>query len=229
MALRQTLNTLTLALAGILLIPAGLILASWNSLPGDSLYPTKRGLERIALAVLSPNYQAETSLHAKLITRRLEEADATIDKKASSQGLEELRNQLHQAKTQLDQAPNAQVKRQAAQKLVQVLATTNQQLETKKHTLATTLPETRYVIVREREVVREIIREVPVTPTPVPSQPSPTIIADIEDVQTDIQQIITEVNKEPPPLPPSQDSSPGQSAGHRQDDKDRPNPPNQSD
>ncbi|MBI4034902.1 MAG: hypothetical protein HY381_00710 [Candidatus Chisholmbacteria bacterium] len=220
MLLTRLFNNLTLALAAILLIPSLLILASWNTLPGDTLYSTKRSLEQVALAILSPSYQAETTLHTKLITRRLEEADITIDKKTSSQGLEELKAQLQLAHAQVDQAPTLVTKKQAAQKLIQTLVTTTQELETKKQTLIASLPPqviTQYQTVYEtqyitQEVTNQIIQVVqipvpvftqptqpspdsqpPLTPFPSPSPPLPP--DNTQQIVTDIAQVQTQINQ----------------------------------
>lgn len=186
MTLRQIVNLITITLALLLLAPTALILASWNSLPDDSLYATKRTLEKVALALLSPSYQTQTSLQTKLITRRLNEATATIDQKSSSRGLAELKSQLQTAQTQVAQAPNQEAKTAAAQKLVTALTQTQAQLETKKQVITQT-------------IVRETVRTVYVTPSPT-TPPSPTpiltttsdaIVTDIEDIQEQIDAIIT--------------------------------------
>lgn len=219
MTLRQIANLVTLALALLLLAPAGLILASWNSLPGDSLYPAKRTLEKVALALLSPSYQTQTSLQTKLITRRLDEATTTIDKKSSSAGLEQLKAQLALAQAQVQQAPTPEVKQQVTQKLVTTLVQAQQQLETKKEIITQT-------------IVRETVRTVYITPQPTASVPSPTptsaatsqpqpqIVADIESVQEQIDDIITELGQpeNPPPgmmMDKDDDKDRGKSETHR--------------
>jgi len=224
MTLRQIINIVTLTLAFLLLAPAGLILASWNSLPGDSLYSTKRTLETIALAVLSPSYQTQTSLSTKLISRRLQEADATIDKKSSSEGLDQLKAQLALVQGQIQQAPTPEVKQQVTQKLVTTLVQTQAQLETKKQTLVAALPTT--TIIRETTKIIEVpIYITPITPSPqsqptpqptptnIPKDTSPEIISNIEAVQTQITQIIKEVSSETEP-----DRQRRRSEDHRQDD-----------
>ena len=217
MTLRQIVNLITITLTLLLLAPTVLILASWNSLPGDSLYLAKRTLEKVALAVLSPSYQTQTSLQTKLITRRLDEATATIDQKSSSAGLEQLKAQLALAQTQVTQAPNQEAKATATQKLVTTLTQTQAQLETKKQVITQT-------------IVRETVRTVYVTPQPRPEadQPmaeTPQIVADIEDVQEQIDAIIIDLGQpeNPPPgmmLKKDDDKDRGKSETHRnrQDD-----------
>jgi hypothetical protein len=197
MTLRQTINIITLTLAFLLLAPAGLILASWNSLPGDSLYPAKRTLEKIALAVLSPSYQTQTSFSTKLISRRLQEANATIDKKSSSGGLDQLKAQLALAQTQVNQAPTQAAKQQATKTLVTTLVQTKGQLETKKQVLIAVAP---------------ITFASPTGPSPEPRAsppPAPNIIEDIEAVQEQIDAIITDLG---------QTDNRGRSEDHRQDE-----------
>ena len=205
MTLRQIANLITLTLAFLLLAPAGLILSSWNSLPGDSLYPTKRTLETIALVVLSPSYQAQTSLSTKLISRRLQEADATIDKKSSSGGLDQLKAQLALAQTQVNQAPTQEAKQQATKTLVTILVKTKSQLETKKQTI---------------------------TPPPITaSSPQQDIIDDIEDIQEEIDDIINDIDQpenrgrsedhrqDEDNKPDDEDKDRGKSENHRDDKK----------
>lgn len=223
MTLRQIANLVTLALALLLLAPAGLILASWNSLPGDSLYPAKRTLEKVALALLSPSYQTQTSLQTKLITRRLDEATTIIDKKSSSAGLEQLKAQLALAQAQVQQAPNQEAKAAATQKLVTTLAKTQAQLETKKEIITQT-------------IVRETVRTVYVTPSPSPAiapaeaEPPPQIVADIESVQEQIDDIITGLDQPEKPSPgmildKDDDKDRGKSETHRNRQNDAPTSP----
>lgn len=202
MTLRQIANLVTLALALLLLAPAGLILASWNSLPGDSLYPAKRTLEKVALALLSPSYQTQTSLQTKLIARRLDEATATIDQKSSSRGLTELKSQLQTAQTQVAQAPNQEAKAAATQKLVTALTQTQAQLETKKQILVAVTP--------------------PASPQPLAQASPPAIIDDIEDVQEEIDDIITELGQDNRGRSEDhrQDENRGQSENRRRNDED---------
>lgn len=202
MTLRQIANLVTLALALLLLAPAGLILASWNSLPGDSLYPAKRTLEKVALALLSPSYQTQTSLQTKLIARRLDEATATIDQKSSSRGLTELKSQLQTAQTQVAQAPNQEAKAVATQKLVTALTQTQAQLETKKQILVAVTP--------------------PASPQPLAQASPPAIIDDIEDVQEEIDDIITELGQDNRGRSEDhrQDENRGQSENRRRNDED---------
>ena len=205
--LRQTINILTLALTGILLIPAGLILASWKAIPGDSLYSTKRTLEKAALILLSPNYHAHTSLQTNLITRRLEEADVSIDKHTSSAGLQELKRQLQQAHAQVEAAPNPQTKQQATRKLVQTLNTTNRKLELKKQTLIThqTIYETQYITQQVTQVIQNNPPPAPASPTTTDT--SQTIVEDIDAVQDEIEDIIDTIDTPTPPSPPASGSS----------------------
>ena len=213
MTLRQTVNLVTLTFAFLLLAPTALILASWNSLPGDSLYSSKRSLEKLALGLLSPNYQVQSSLHTKLITRRLEEADLTIDKKSSSQGLEELKAQLVLAQTQVNAAPTPAAKQQASQQLVTALAQTQVRLETKKQTLIAAVPPQVVTPTIVRETVRTIyVTPLPTTPSPtltpvIPTETPEEIIEDIEEVQEEINHIIEQ----------AKDMS-GKSDDHRQDE-----------
>lgn len=70
-------QTLTAGLATIILVAVGGISASAEqALPGDWLYPVKLHMNERLLAALQFGSEAEASFDTKLITRRLEEAEA---------------------------------------------------------------------------------------------------------------------------------------------------------
>lgn len=68
----------------LLTIPATAILATWNTLPGDTLYPVKRGLEKTALAI-TPKSLLETKLHLAFLDRRTQEATIAINQNPTDQ------------------------------------------------------------------------------------------------------------------------------------------------
>lgn len=68
-------------------IPTVLILASWNALPGESLYSVKSSLEDVALALTS-NTPIATTFSVNFTDRRFTEAVRLLDKKGSTVGYE---------------------------------------------------------------------------------------------------------------------------------------------
>ena len=89
-----------LAIALIIVITSGTVFAASNSLPGDSLYGVKRGVEQMRAAV-SPN---DPALHVAFANERLNEARALIKLgklENASQSLKEYENELKLARAQI--------------------------------------------------------------------------------------------------------------------------------
>lgn len=79
------LSTLLTFVALVLAAPTVLIVTSWNALPGDSLYPFKKGLETITLAVtratpLAPKFSVQFT------ERRFSEANKLLATQGSTVG-----------------------------------------------------------------------------------------------------------------------------------------------
>ncbi|MBI4630293.1 MAG: hypothetical protein HY740_00960 [Chloroflexi bacterium] len=97
---RQGALSFALALALIVVITSGTVLAANNSLPGDSLYGVKRGVEQMRAAV-SPN---DPALHIEFANERLNEARALIKLgklEGASQSLKDYENELKLARAQI--------------------------------------------------------------------------------------------------------------------------------
>lgn len=166
-------------------LPATVILASWNSLPGSPLYPVKRGLEKTALALL-PNNFFEVQLRLKLIDRRTQEVASPLIQAANqNQAFSEIVTEAQAAQlVAANLKPEQQV--QATAKLITTLNQVNQSLEEIKTTSPTTIP---------------------ITPSPSPqTQPTTTTqtatqststSTNVTQTQTAIQTIITELESSP--------------------------------
>ena len=217
------------------IVPTGAIVASWNSLPGDTLYSTKRSLETVALAITSPNYQASSELQTRLIARRTDEATDTILKKSSSKGLDELRAQLRDLNRQIAAAPTAEAKQVIAKKAVTQLKKTRQKLAQTK----TTLAQGPTIIHTTTTITERIIQQVPApagqtpppgtspdttTPTTAPTpqeevvpQAEEDLIVAIEATEEEIEDAIEEIEEgiiAAPPIEPS--PSPADTSGSGQ-------------
>lgn len=118
----------------ILSFPATAIMASWNSIPGSILYPAKRGLEKVALALV-PNSFFESELRLKLLDRRTTEVvNSIIKSPGNTESLNELIAEAQAAEfvtVELDPKQRAQ----ATTRLIHKLTQTSQQLETVKNNL----------------------------------------------------------------------------------------------
>ncbi len=186
--LQVALNITSIFFAAFFITPTMAIVASWNALPGDQLYPTKRTLERIALAITAPNYNTQSTLQTKLIARRTSEAADDVLKKSSSKGLDELRLQATALRKQIAQAPTPQAKRVAANQAVRELRRTQQKLARTRQALAQATPPT---------------RATPSQNTPPAAKPAGDIedtaelADDIEDTEDDIDDTIEDIENDP--------------------------------
>ncbi len=211
------LNFFTIFLAAILIAPTAAILASWNAIPGDTLYSTKRTLEKIALAVTAPNYQTNSSLQTHLIARRTDEATDSLFKNSSSQGLDELKLQAAKLRTQIAAAPTKEAKQEVSRQAITQLQQTKVKLQKAKTTLAhtpTTTPTQTTTQINTTVVQQTIIQYIPI---PVPAAPSPTphptpppavdLIEDIDDTEETIDNIIDDISTGES-LPPSPSPTP---------------------
>ncbi len=83
--MRKFLGTFATVFAIFFFAPTGLILASWNAIPGDTLYPTKRAFESVALAI-TVKTPIGSALSLNFTDRRFKEADKLLTTKGSTLG-----------------------------------------------------------------------------------------------------------------------------------------------
>lgn len=117
------------------LIPSTLIVASWNSLPGDSIYGIKLTLERSLLVLVSPSYIAKGTLEMKYTERRFNETKRLLASKQSVEGLPYLNAQVASTKAVIEQAPDSKVQAQLAKSYIDTLTSVSSQLEEQKRSL----------------------------------------------------------------------------------------------
>ncbi|MBI4033238.1 MAG: hypothetical protein HY377_01880 [Candidatus Blackburnbacteria bacterium] len=91
------LSTLLTFVSLILAAPTVLILASWNALPGDALYPFKKGLETITLAVTGGTPLA-AKFSVQFTERRFSEANKLLTTQGSTVGFTLLVEEAKQSK-----------------------------------------------------------------------------------------------------------------------------------
>ncbi len=135
--MRSVLNTITWGFLLLFFIPSAMIVASWNSLPGDRLYGTKLALERVLLAVVSPSYAAQGSLQVKYTERRFAESRRLLADKHSIVGLSYLASQVETTKQAVLNAPDAATRKDLAQTYLQTLYKVKTQLEDDKQAILT--------------------------------------------------------------------------------------------
>ncbi len=121
----------------LLLVPSGLAVASWNSLPGSRLYAFKLTVEQ-AIVSLAPGYEAKGNLQVVYTERRFSDAKKLLADEASVEGLVYLNNQVITTKKTIRSVPDHEVKKQLAQKYIATLKNVNVQLEEQKQAIQST-------------------------------------------------------------------------------------------
>lgn len=204
------IGKITTGLMLFLAVPSSAILITWNTLPGEPLYPVKRGLENVALVILSPSFKAKSSLQAELIGRRTTEATKVLVAQNSSQGLTELRTQVQSATLETAAAKDPQAQAEAATKLIAKLEETNKVLETSKTTIKQTPTTTNTYTPPTPTTIQYQPPQTPTTTQPESPQPTPTPttrpstpvptgpapvqqVAEINNTQQEIKQQIREL------------------------------------
>ena len=113
-------------------VPTFLIMGSWNSLPGDLMYPVKLGLEHTLLFVVSPSYNTEAALNVKYTQNRFNEAKVLLASDQSGKGLSYLSQQIVATQEVINRAPNPEVRQQLASQYVAQLQTVSTELNQQK-------------------------------------------------------------------------------------------------
>ena len=123
----KTLSVVFTILTIILVFPATIILASWNSLPDSKLYSVKRKLEKLALNILPPS-TLEMQLRFKLLDRRVIEANSVIIQKGFDNPFKEIVGEAKSAQLAIvELSPDLQS--QAALQLIAELYQITSELE----------------------------------------------------------------------------------------------------
>ena len=125
---KKVINIIFTVIILLLAIPATAILATWNTLPNDTLYPLKRALEKSALA-LTPKSLLETKLHFAFLDRRSEEATvALIQKPGDQQILDDLLTEAKAAQFSTFNLKSNDDKITASLELIEKVSKTSEQL-----------------------------------------------------------------------------------------------------
>lgn len=191
---KKLYNIIIYSIIGILTVPTIAILATWNTLPGEKLYPVKVSLEKIAAAIASPSYAARSELELQLLERRISENEMLFAD-LSTAGLDELTAQALSAK-ELILLRKKGADPEIIQQFVIKLRQANTRLEAQKRQISSTQP----TIITQTQTIIEtttIIQEVQVPGQPQPTpQPEPEeVIEEIEETQEEIEEIIEELEE----------------------------------
>lgn len=122
------------------IIPTILIMASWNSYPGEPMYGVKLALEKTLLFFAKPSYAAESSLNVVYTERRFTEAKALLSNDQSAKGLSYLSQQITSTTAVIDRAPNQETKKKIATEYVAKLKEVNSTLEEQKQIVISQTP-----------------------------------------------------------------------------------------
>src|SRR3990167_7590113 len=114
----KAFNYILTALSLLLAIPVFLIIASWNALPGDTIYPVKTGLEKGAMLFLG-NSSAGRYLKIKYTKRRFDEANHLLEEELDSKGYDLLLTEVEESRDSLLQA-NDRINAEILQKNISV-------------------------------------------------------------------------------------------------------------
>ena len=204
---QKIINTSFTVIILFLTLPATAILASWNSLPGSTLYPVKRGLEKTALFLL-PNSLLEMDFRLKLLDRRFNEAILALFDNHSDQGLKAIVEEARMMELAFeDLAPKTQVQVQI--KIVSKLKQTSQKLEQ----------------VQQQHLI-------PVHPpnqppaAPPPQNPIDETQADLDDIIKNLEKRVSELELQlnTPSAPPAPSTPPAKTLSPSDADTVTPSP-----
>lgn len=191
----KTFSTLVSVLALFLLFPTGMILASWNAIPGDFLYGTKIGLEKVASGVTGDT-RINRELQVNLAERRFQEADKLLIEQNSTIGYATLIKQTTVAKDKIIQAQDTASK----EKLKSEVIVFQKKLEERKVQIAageiavnaaTPTPKTKTAVQNQSQT-----QPTPTTNVQNPLPQPPTANKDIEETQKKLDEILKDLNQQ---------------------------------
>lgn len=113
-------------------LPTILVVASWNMVPGESLFPIKIGLEKAIAFVVAPSYDVSTALQMRYTERRYAEAKRMIAEKHSVVGLAYLTAQVAQTQKTISNAPRSASQTQTTRVYIATLQSVSDELEAQK-------------------------------------------------------------------------------------------------
>lgn len=191
---------------GLFLLIPGTALGyfSEGSLPGQPLYPLKRGIENVALSAQSFNNQAKALYEVELTNRRLAESTKLLASNEPVYNFEDVYTQIAAARASISTISDVTERKQAEQKLEDTITLYQNQLMTLQANAPknTTFPFLSPTPVNHTNTIS--------TPTPTPASNNTmtnSTSTQITDFNTQLQQIkdnlTTDVNVQTTPAPTS--------------------------
>ncbi len=166
--MRQTLNYLTWGFLIVFALPTVMVLATWNSLPGEPLYNIKLAMEQGLFVLVSPSYTTQGNLSIKYTERRFSENKRLLADKGSVEGLQYLDKQVVATKDVIVGGGDAKTQAELAQTYIDTLTDLSNELSQQQQAIASApsggggfRP-------------AQVPRTTPPTPTPVRLKPTPT-------------------------------------------------------
>jgi hypothetical protein len=135
----------TTGLAIVLAIPVTLILVTWNSLPGDKLYATKRSLETVPRIAFANNHLLAAKYETKITDRRFIEA-TTLIKKNNVAGFNDLRKSIKDTAQKIKDAKDPAAKKAYIAQLESYQATLDNEKQTLLAAASNNSPTTNIVV-----------------------------------------------------------------------------------
>lgn len=198
-----------LTIAILAIIPTTAILATWNTLPGEKLYPLKRNLEISTLKLFTGNFAMTADLQSQFLDQRFNESQVLLAQAGSNDGLISLTQEIEAAKTEIIVASNVPttktsvksvVVQKKAEKLVIQLKEYNKKLETTPSTPSTSTTVENSANVQQAQVEIQ------------------AAIVELEKVVVEEKQKATESS---PSITPSQNNNSDKNKNQNIDNKDK--------
>ncbi|HKY74299.1 MAG TPA: hypothetical protein VJ246_03245 [Patescibacteria group bacterium] len=132
--MKKAIDIILWSTTSFLLIPSGLILISWNALPGQQMYRVKVGLEKTLLAVL-PSSVLQSSMQVRFTERRFDEAEQLLATNLATTGLNNLDQQVLETQRSIQYLDNPADQAKAADQYIQTLRKVSTKLAQRQQTM----------------------------------------------------------------------------------------------
>lgn len=171
--------------------PTILVMVSWNTFPGDSLYGVKLGLEQFFLLSASPSYEMQAGLNVRYTDRRLHEARVLLAKDQSGEGLSYLTHQIKATKVVIEKAPDMTTKQSISRQYISELQSAASELELDRQQLSIT-HESVITITPTDVVSTQLVSTVSSESDPIKDT---GVLKEIEETQEVIRETIDDLSR----------------------------------
>ena len=132
MTTKKFLNRFSWIMLTALLIPAGAVQASQNSVPGEKMYPVKLVLEDALLLMMKPSRSATSDMEIKFTKRRLLEVEQVSDTAFVVESLNSLNDQVAGTTDSIEEVKDLEKQSELVQEYIQTLTETQTSLQQQK-------------------------------------------------------------------------------------------------